>query len=353
MGEFLVLDGWKVSVGKKGQMIEIRYNSKNYDVEEDKPRYWSVKNIDGILADSRVQISAQAESLLAQEGIPIFRAKGNKIIGIFLPYHAHASVIVRRQQYEAYTTQKGVNLAKAFVLAGLTNKANLLRSFARNRKESDPTRAQRLFELAEEIAAIKNEIQQLPHMSPDRARLQIMGLEGKGTKLYYEGLQILLPPRFNFKGRIKHPAVDPVNSLLSYGYIILDTRVLSIVLVTGLDPYGGFLHADRSGKPSLALDITEEFRQPIVDRVVLDFCMNNNIDPEEDFMQSENGRLLIRDKPRKLFLTKLFERFETKITFGPNNLKKSYLQIIFHQCNQIKRYLLGTIPNYAGFTSRW
>jgi len=95
-----------------------------------------------------------------------------------------------------------------------------------------------------------------------------MGLEGAGGRIYWEQWVNLLPERLHFEGRRTQGAMDAVNSCLNYGYGMLTSHVWGATLNAGLEPFAGFLHTDRSGKPSLALDLVEEFRQPVVDRAV-------------------------------------------------------------------------------------
>ena len=106
----------------------------------------------------------------------------------------------------------------------------------------------------------------------DSARGTLLNLEGRAGALYWECVQRLLPAG-RFTTRNHQGAVDDVNALLNYGYGILYSQVWSALTLAGLEPFAGFLHVDRPGKPSLVLDFIEEFRQPVVDRVV--FAMIN------------------------------------------------------------------------------
>jgi CRISPR-associated protein Cas1 len=96
-----------------------------------------------------------------------------------------------------------------------------------------------------------------------------MGLEGVGGRLYWKQIGNLLPEHLAFEGRRHQGADDAANAALNYGYRILMSHVWGAVMNAGLEPFAGFLHVDRSGKPSLVLDLVEEFRQPVVDRAIL------------------------------------------------------------------------------------
>jgi CRISPR-associated protein Cas1 len=95
-----------------------------------------------------------------------------------------------------------------------------------------------------------------------------MGLEGTGGRMYWKEIQNMLPADLGFTSRSHQGATDGVNAALNYGYGILTSHVWGAAMNAGLEPFAGFLHVDRSGKPSLVLDLMEEFRQPIVDRAI-------------------------------------------------------------------------------------
>ena len=104
--------------------------------------------------------------------------------------------------------------------------------------------------------------------TPADVRNELMGFEGTAARLYWKEIQNMLPENLNFTGRSHQGASDAVNAALNYGYGILTSHVWGAVMNAGLEPFAGFLHVDRSGKPSLVLDLIEEFRQPVVDRAI-------------------------------------------------------------------------------------
>ncbi len=106
----------------------------------------------------------------------------------------------------------------------------------------------------------------------DEVRGELMGLEGTGGRLYWKQIGNMLPDELGFEGRSHYSRKrrpDAVNAALNYGYGILTSHVWGAAMNAGLEPFAGFLHVDRSGKPSLVLDLMEEFRQPVVDRAIL------------------------------------------------------------------------------------
>jgi len=119
------------------------------------------------------------------------------------------------------------------------------------------------------IEAARAELDRVAGSRVDDARGTLMALEGRAGHAYWEGVAILLEGHVAFEGREHRGATDAVNAALNYGYGILYSQVWGAILNAGLEPFAGFLHVDRPGKPSLVLDFIEEFRQPIVDRAVI------------------------------------------------------------------------------------
>ncbi len=136
----------------------------------------------------------------------------------------------------------------------------------------------------------------------------MMGMEGKAGRLYWTGVKEIIKNKIEFFGRETRGAIDPVNSLLNYGYGILYSIVWGTVLNAGLEPFAGFLHVDRSGKPSLVLDLTEEFRQPVVDKVVISYInLGQKIKLEDGLLDVET---------RKHFADKINERLDSSENYA-------------------------------------
>ena len=129
-----------------------------------------------------------------------------------------------------------------------TIKSRLLLSYAKNRQETNPDLAREFQETVKAIRDIRTSLQFLEGEIDD-IRLHLMGLEGNGTELYFNAYQKLFPDELEFENRNRRPPKDIVNAALSYGYAILNARVILATLISGMDPHGGFLHVDRSGRP--------------------------------------------------------------------------------------------------------
>jgi len=151
------------------------------------------------------------------------------------------------------------------VAGKLHNQEKLLRYFAKSR-EGDRKTA--LEDSAAALRRLRRSALAVEGGSPDEVRASLMGLEGTGGRLYWKQIGNMLPDGLGFAGRSHQGASDAVNAALNYGYGILTAHCWGAVMNAGLEPFAGFLHVDRSGKPSLVLDLMEEFRQPVVDRPI-------------------------------------------------------------------------------------
>jgi CRISPR-associated protein Cas1 len=120
-----------------------------------------------------------------------------------------------------------------------------------------------------ELVGYADRLERLRAESVEAVRAEMMGLEGRCARIYWDTLGLLIPSQYNWPGRTGRHATDAVNALLNYGYGILYGEVQNALVIAGLEPYAGLVHTDRPGKPSLTCDLIEEFRAPIVDRTVI------------------------------------------------------------------------------------
>jgi CRISPR-associated protein Cas1 len=176
---------------------------------------------------------------------------------------------------------------------------------------------------------------------------QIRGHEGDASAAYFGVFDALIKADgFRFEKRIKRPPRDPVNAMLSFGYTLLMHDLMAAAQIVGLDPYVGFLHADRHGKPSLALDLMEEFRSIIVDSIVLTLVNKRMIAPDE-FDAQLGGVVLMAEKARKTFLRQYEERKMTEFQHPIFQYKVTYLRAFELQTRILAKALAGEIEHYV------
>jgi len=191
---------------------------------------------------------------------------------------------------------------------------------------------------------------QEPTGLPSDPKGSLIGMEGAGSAAYFGLFGRLLKQDLGFRVRSKRPPTDPVNALLSYGYVLLMHQVASAINLVGLDPYVGYLHSSQYGKPALALDLMEEFRPVVVDSVVLTL-VNNRILTEGDFV-AEFGAYRLSEAGRRTFLTKYEERLSTLIEHPTFDYKATYRKCIELQVRLLAKALTGEIPEYVPLVVR-
>ena len=175
------------------------------------------------------------------------------------------------------------------------------------------------------------------------------GIEGHVSHIFYSGYAKLIRGDLLFEGRSRRPPRDPVNSLLSFGYSLLTNLCSSAIIRAGLDPYIGFMHIISGGMPSLACDLVEEFRTPVVDSLVA-YLVNTAIYSGDDFYISKNdGACLMKDAARKRYFTHFENRLGTTFKHPESSREISYRECIDYQAKELRDYLLGHRFEYKPF----
>lgn len=211
-----------------------------------------------------------------------------------------------------------------------------------------------------ETRPLARRIGQIMEALPTAANLDMLrGYEGQGAALYFEGYRGLLHParKMGFTHREYYPPPDPINALLSYGYSLLTREALAAVYLVGLEPNLGFFHAIDYGRPSLALDLIEEFRPAVIDALVLEL-LNHEIIQAEDFESGEprpatetDGRktltsVRLKAAARNRFLELYERKMAERIPYGAKGEQHSYRRVVELQTRQVARIFLGETTQY-------
>jgi CRISPR-associated protein Cas1 len=254
-----------------------------------------------------VTLSSDVIESCAEQGIPIhfLTAQGRPFAKIVTP-GLQATVATRRAQISAYEDRRGVELSKLFVGAKLRAQLNLIKYWSKNRRGKEIT--ERLMQAAGKMEERIAELETIQGERIEEIRQTIMSCEGRAASVYWEIVKALLPESLGFTSRDHRGAQDPVNAVLNYGYGILKSEVSKAVLLAGLEECAGFLHADRSGRPSFVLDFMEEFRQPIVDRPLISL-LNKGFTPvlKEGELSGETRRMIHQAIQERLECTDRYE----------------------------------------------
>lgn len=333
----IIVENFGMALSKKSERIQLKRNGK---VESEYP-FFDIEQI--TIASRGVSLSTDLIEECVERGIQI-----NFITSFGKPYakltspSLSATVAIRREQIMAYTDGRGRDFALEVVKAKTKNQMNLLKYFGKYRRQSDPKVFQQIYTAVGEMEAIRMSADRLEGENVDEIRGQLLSIEGRIAELYWAVIALILPDDLQFPGREHRGAKDAVNSLLNYGYGILYSRVWGAVLLAGLEPFAGFLHVDRPGKPSLVLDMVEEFRQPVVDRAVIGW-LNRGGQPA----LTEDG---LSPETRKDLAARIIERCETPEPYeGKKHLMRHIVQ---QQARRLASYLRGQ-RSYEGFTSTW
>ncbi|MDI6816620.1 MAG: CRISPR-associated endonuclease Cas1 [Actinomycetota bacterium] len=324
-------------LGKKSERLVIKENGK---IKEEIP-FFKVNHV--LITSNGVSLSSDVIKECAVAGIPItFLSSDGKPYAIIQSPHLQGTVATRREQMLAYNDHRGFELAKQFASGKVTNQINLLKYISKYRKAADPALYELLRTNISKIEDLKKSLNELKASSIEEARETILNLEGRSASIYWASVERILPEAYTFNGRDKRGATDLVNSLLNYGYGILYSQVAVAIALAGLDPYAGFLHADRSGKPSLVLDLIEEFRQPVVDRTILGMLGKG-----ADWKISD-GKL--DDTTRKDLAARVIERLDARETY---ERKKFTLRTIIQRQARAVASFVRDEKAYKPFIAGW
>ncbi|HRB14448.1 MAG TPA: CRISPR-associated endonuclease Cas1 [Nitrospira sp.] len=311
-----------------------------------------VKDHDDVIGEARlvetsqvvlygaVQVSTQVVQELCKRNIPlVYCSSGGWFYGMTTGL-LHKHVELRRRQYAvAADRERCLQLARRFVQAKIANCRTLLR---RNHRAAPDT----------VIQDLKNDH---AHAGTVESLESLLGVEGTAARRYFSEFAGMLKEaepgaRFDFEGRNRRPPRDPVNAMLSLLYSMLAREWTVTLQSVGLDPYLGFYHQPRYGRPALALDMMEEFRPLIADSAVLTAINNGEIQQSDWFERM--GSVTLTPEGRRRLIETYERRMGQEITHPVFGYQISYRRVLEVQARLLGRYLLGEIPELPPFTTR-
>lgn len=292
--------------------------------------------LDNIHCFGRVSVSPFLMGYLAEQGIGVsfYTHYGRFLARLQGP--ETGNVLLRRSQYRwADNTEQSLSVARLMIAAKIANSRASLQRDIRNHGK-DPALQQAVQKLA---ASLRN----ARHAG---SRETLMGLEGDAANAYFGVLQKRIRTKnFIFSGRVRRPPTDAVNALLSFAYSMITQDCVSALQGVGLDPYVGFLHQDRPGRPGLALDLIEEFRAGWADRLVLTLLNRQQLKPK-DFVREGSGAVRLTDDGRKTFLTHYQEKKREEL-LHPYLKEKIPMGLLPHcQALLLARHIRGDLVCY-------
>ncbi len=257
-----------------------------------------VHNVESIIAFNYVGASPSLMRKCCERGVDISFFQGDtfcaRVIG-----RENGNVTLRKAQYRYSDSEEdSLNIARNMILGKVHNQRYVIE------------RARRDYSLrldGEKLQHASNLLKKsMGYVKRCMTLDELRGYEGEAATIYFgvfDDLILQNKSQFIFSGRSKRPPLDNVNALLSFVYALLTTECAGAAYSVGLDPYVGFLHKDRPGRQSLALDLMEEFRAPIADRLVLTLINKQEVNAK-NFKKQENGAVIMDDTTRKLVVQK-------------------------------------------------
>lgn len=254
------------------------------------------------------------------------------------------NVILREQQYESSFDEKiSFSIAQNCIIGKVFNARWVLERAVRDHNlQIDADRVK------EASVKLKNSLEYIKNC---KSKEQLRGYEGEAASIYFSVFNELILQQkmdFVFCGRSKRPPMDNVNAMLSFVYTLLTNQIASALECVGLDPYVGYLHTERPGRVSLALDLIEELRAVLADRFVLSL-INKKIVSKKNFKVKENGAVLMDDELRKKLLTEWQNKKKESLTHPYLKEKIQWGMVPYVQAMLLARYLRGDLDGYPVF----
>ena len=298
---------------------------------------------ESIVCFGRVNATGPLMGFCGRKGVPISFLSENGRFLARVDGPVRGNVLLRRQQYRIADDKEGtLSIAKSVLIGKVGNTRAVLMRTVRDNPDRDmqhPTNAVRY--LAEKFEELKRA------GSVETLR----GLEGDAAQTYFGVFNAMIlnqKESFKFTGRSRRPPLDKVNALLSFIYSMLAHDIASALEGVGLDPAVGFLHKERPGRPSLALDIMEEFRSWLADRLVLSLINLKQVRPD-NFITSESGAVIMDDETRKTVISAWQKRKQDELTH-PFLGEKMQIGLLPHmQARLLARHIRGELEVYPPY----
>lgn len=330
-GEILVVQSYGTQIGQRGGEFVVTQKKETL-------RKLPIHQVRAVYLYGAVQMTAQAVQSCLELNIDVAYFSGaGRFLGSLQGLPA-SGIDARLGQYELF--QKDfcrIKLAGECIRAKIRNQRVMLM-----RNGDPPKDVLKRLAYAADNAASAGSIE------------EIRGIEGGAAAVYFSQFASMLKTdgklTFDFQKRTRRPPRDPVNALLSLGYSVMVKELAGICHLTGLDPFCGFFHRPRYGRPALALDLMEEFRPLIADSVAISLINRGEVD-ESDFLFSARG-VALNDRGRRRFWEAWFRRLDTEVSHPQFGYRMSYRRMMEVQARQLWRYVRGEAPRYYGFTTR-
>lgn len=327
-------------LAKEGQNVLVKVN--------DEIRFrMPIHNLEGIVHFGYTGASPQLMAFCAENNVGLTFCTEHGRFLARVTGRVRGNVHLRRTQYRLADNEEAcLAIATTAIIGKVANCRTVLQRALRNHPER--LKNIKLENTIKRMGSILDELLLAPSLDTLR------GLEGDSARLYFSALDHLImhnKQTFFMRKRSRRPPLDPFNGLLSFLYTLLTSQCASALETTGLDPAVGFLHKDRPGRPSLALDIMEELRPYLADRLAISLINRNQI-KSTGFKRQESGSVVMDDETRRAVLQAWQERKQDKIIHPYLKEEISVGLLPYVQALLLARYIRGDIDGYPAFVFR-
>lgn len=325
----LIISTYGTRIRRRGERFLLQL-PKNPKSEE-----YAANRIKKIIISRKSSISSDAVHLAVNKEIDVvYLGDFGRPVARIIPSKPTSVPYLRQCQLQAAASpDESSRFAKEFIYGKCQNQLDYLKYLERNLNLSLETGIFQIESLLEKLCS---------HAKDKLSMPSLLGIEGKIAETYFSALKKIHPfPGRNPQGR------DQVNSVLNYGYGVLYQEVEKACLYVGLDPYVGFYHTERYGKPSLVLDLVEEFRVPVIDSVILPLFFNKKITAKKYFVEIESEHFHLSQAGKKVLISAVYERLNQKVNW--NQKLRKLKDIINDQALLLAHNFSGKKGDYKAF----
>ena len=319
----LVINSAGTYITQKDGLFRLKNKEKRFDV--------SPQKIESIVISNQAMITTQAIIAALENNIDIIFLDGyGNPIGRVWFAKMGSTALIRRKQLEIAEHKKGLALVTDMIRKKVKNQVDFLKKLKYSRPGKD-----NLFE--NPIKIIDSALSSLRAYDKtiNDDRNSIMGVEGTAGRAYFQCLSKLMPEKYIFKGRSRQPAKDPFNAVLNYCYGILYSRIEKACILSGLDPYVGFLHTDNYNKKSMVFDLIEPFR--IFAEQTAVYLFTGKKIKDEYFHMADNA-VSLNDKGKPVVVDAINNHMEESVRYRRKNVKRKYIPQ--HEAHRLANILL-------------
>ncbi|MGF1531103.1 MAG: CRISPR-associated endonuclease Cas1 [Puniceicoccaceae bacterium] len=324
---YLTFPGLKARVS--GERLELEPPPDAAEDLFNKRRWIPLLDIDQIVIDAACHLSSHSITTLLGRGIPVFfLAHGDMPAGLALPFTRQTGILAQqidRCRDDAFRLRR----SKELIEAKVSNMRRVLQRLGAGRGCVSPT--------VDYLRALRAQIYGAQTLDTLR------GVEGVATARYFEVYGTYFPKNLPFEKRSRRPPRNPPNAILSFLYTLLGNEIVLQLRAVGLEPAWGVLHEHEDGRPSLALDLLEPFRAPVVDSTVLDLINHKRL-TRDDFETTEEGGVLLRSKSRRKVFVAWEDRLEREFHYTHSGTRTTIRNQLRDHALQIKRSFREDCP---------